>query len=77
MPDLNEETDMRMKCDNCERPFAHNMGGVVVHHDGAIVAAVCPHCCEGVEVAKIVLKRSGDRFRYEQFLPAAMMKKTA
>jgi hypothetical protein len=67
---------MTMKCDNCGETFQHRFSGLVVHQEGSIAAAICNECVVNVEVAKIVLRRNGERFVYEQFLPAAAVKQT-
>lgn len=73
---MNKENEMTMKCNNCSGPFQHRFSGLVVHDQGSIAAAICGNCVVDVDVAKIVLKRSGDHFVYQQYLPAAVVKKT-
>lgn len=63
-------------CDNCTMRFDGHEGLVMVQK-GLKVAELCPACLEGVQVAKLVLKRTGigTTFVYDQFSPIEMQKK--
>lgn len=64
-------------CNNCKEQFdGNNTDSLITEQGGNIAAALCSKCCDGVKVAKIVLRRNahGD-FQYEQYSPVEMVAK--
>lgn len=69
-----EKLIMRHACDNCQDEFPYD-AGLVASVMGRHVSAICGACLEGVQKAKLVIRR-GDvgGFAYDQYQPIEMRK---
>lgn len=63
------------KCNNCGDDFDPKTEGLLTTEAGRIAAAVCGGCCKGVQVAKVVVRRTASGFNYDQFTALEMSRK--
>jgi len=78
---LREAALLTCTCGNCGAAFPHPDqsgvdGLVVANGSNPMAAAVCPACCQGSQVVKIVLRRNDSgRLCYEQYSALEMTRK--
>lgn len=68
---------MGYTCNNCQTGFTGTEEDcLITWHGSKTATALCPACCRGVKVAKVVLRRDdAGRFSYDQFTALEMQAK--
>ena len=62
-------------CNNCGDSFDPKTEGLLLTVANQPAAAVCGGCCKGVQLAKVVVRRTSNGFEYDQFTALEMSRK--